>query len=86
MQIGRRHNVSANNNEQLLNEQMLDGDDVNETTDEICVTSSADIESPLPIITMDTNVDGIGSASSKEVDQQEVLRRVAIMAHLLVMM
>jgi len=52
---------------------MLDGDDINETTDKVLATpkSSADIESPLLIITMDTNVDRIDGASSK--DEQEVL-------------
>ena len=75
MQIGRRHNVSANNNEQLLNEEMIDGDDVvNETTDKVLASSSSDIESPLPIITMDTNVDGIDGASSNEINEQEVLQ------------
>ena len=42
----------------------LDDEDVNETTDEVLVaSSSAIIESPLPMITIDINVDNFRSST-----------------------
>ena len=61
---------------------MLDGDDIDETTDEVLATSSStvDIESPRPIITMGSSVDRIDGASSNEDEQEFAKSRLVVVA------
>jgi len=63
--------ILANDNN---DEQRLDMQIIMKQQTRLATPSSTNIESPLPIITMDdTNVDRIDGASSKEIDEQEVL-------------
>ena len=65
--------LDANNDEQR-DKQEVDRDDINETDEVFVTSSSADIESPLTIITMDSNIDRLDGVSTKEIDEQEVLQ------------